>query len=133
MNKYVVSNEVYKERLAICKGCEYYFSPTGQCKRCLCFMRLKCRISTLKCPENKWDRVVAIKPPDDLSEEQITEIIAVWENIKTGRAKNVEAKRNMIEIYNIIYGTNFDRNTNCGSCLQSCFEGIKNLYNKYGG
>ena len=32
MIKFFVKDEVYKDRLAICKSCEYYFSLTGQCK-----------------------------------------------------------------------------------------------------
>ena len=48
-----------------------------------------------------------------------------------GRAKDVKTKNKMIDIYNTIYGTSYNSNTNCGSCLSTCFDGIKKLYNKY--
>ena len=43
----------------------------------------------------------------------------------------VAAKKRMIETYNTIYNTNYGTGTNCGSCLSTCYDGIKNLYNKY--
>ena len=46
-------------------------------------------------------------------------------------AKNVQAKKRMIETYNTIYMTNYSTGTNCGSCLSTCYDGIKKLYNKY--
>jgi len=37
----------------------------------------------------------------------------------------------MIETYNVIHGTNYSPTTNCGSCISTCFDGIKKLYKKY--
>ena len=54
MNKFFVSDEIYKDRLDICKGCKYYFRPTGSCKVCLCFMSIKARISLMECPQKYW-------------------------------------------------------------------------------
>ena len=51
MNKFFVPDEIYEERLDICKGCVYYFKPTGNCKRCLCFMKIKARIGPMECPQ----------------------------------------------------------------------------------
>ena len=29
MNKFFVPNEIYEDRITICKSCVYYFKPTG--------------------------------------------------------------------------------------------------------
>ena len=51
MNRFFTTDEVYKDRLDICRSCIYYFKPTGQCKRCLCFMKVKARLAPMACPE----------------------------------------------------------------------------------
>jgi hypothetical protein len=131
MNKFFVPNEVYEDRIAICKSCVYYFKPTGTCKRCLCFMKIKCRLAPTECPQGFWQKTTEIETPDDLPQEIIDEILDMWKDLKTGRAKNVQAKKRMIETYNTIYMTNYSTGTNCGSCLSTCYDGIKKLYNKY--
>ncbi len=132
MNKFFVPDEVYEDRIAICKECVYYFKPTGTCTRCLCFMKLKCRLAPVACPQKYWDKTYEVmKAPDDLPQEIIDAILNMWEDLKTGRAKNVQAKKLMIETYNTIYNTNYQTNTNCGSCISTCFDGIKKLYKKY--
>ena len=131
MNKFFVTDKVYKERMSICKKCVYYFKPTGQCKRCLCFMKIKTRIANLDCPEKYWMRTTEYEMPDDLPQDIIEEIMNVWPHIESGKAKNKEAKKKMIELHNTIYGTNFSTGTNCGSCLNGCFKGIQLIYQKY--
>ena len=133
MNKFFVPNEVYEERMAICKSCTYYHSLLGNCKICLCFMKVKARLSYSQCAATpkKWQKTSEIETPDDLPQEIIDDIIDVWQDIKSGRAKNTEAKAKMIDIYNAIHNTSFNTHTNCGSCLQTCYDGIKKLYNKY--
>ena len=131
MNRFFVPNEVYEDRIAICKGCVYYFKPTGTCKDCGCFMKIKARLAPMACPQKKWNKTTNIEAPDDLPQEIINEILDMWENLKTGRAKNQEAKKKMIETYNVIYGTNYSTGTNCGSCISTCFDAIKKLYKKY--
>ena len=131
MNKFFVPNEVYEDRIAICKGCVYYFKPTGTCKDCGCFMKIKARLAPMACPQKKWNKTTNIEAPDDLPQEIINEILDMWENLKTGRAKNQEAKKKMIETYNVIYSTNYSTGTNCGSCISTCFDAIKKLYKKY--
>ena len=132
MNKFFVPNEVYEERLAICKECIYYSSILGQCKRCLCFMKIKARIAPMECPRGYWQKTTeVIKAPDDLPQEIIDEILDIWKDLKTGRAKDVAAKKKMIELYNTIHMTNYGTGTNCGSCISTCYDGIKKLYKKY--
>lgn len=131
MSKFFTSQEIYEDRLAICRDCIYYFKPTGQCKRCLCFMRLKARLAPMECPQGYWQKTTTIETPDDLPKELIDEVLEIWPDLKTGRAKNVEVKKRMIELYNTIHMTNYGTNTNCSSCLSTCFDGIQRLYEKY--
>ena len=132
MNKFFVSNEIYEDRIAICKACVYYSNILGQCKRCLCFMRVKARIAPMECPQSYWQKTTeVIKAPYDLPQEIINEILDLWKDLKTGRAKDQAAKKKMIELYNTIYSTNYGTGTNCGSCISTCFDGIKKLYEKY--
>ena len=132
MNKFFVPDNIYEERLAICKECIYYSSILGQCKRCLCFVKLKARLAPMACPQKFWDKTSeVIKAPDDLPQHLINEILDLWKDLKTGRAKDVAAKKRMITLYNVIFMTNYSPTTNCGSCISTCFDGIKKLYNKY--
>jgi len=131
MNKFFTSQEVYEDRIALCKDCVYYFKLTGQCKRCLCFMKIKARLAPMECPQGYWQKTTTIESPDDLPQELINEVLDIWPDIKTGRAKNVEVKKRMIELYNTIHMTSYKNNTNCGSCLSACYSGIKKLYKKY--
>ena len=131
MNKFFVPDEVYKDRIAICKECIYYFKPTGTCKDCGCFMKIKARLAPMECGQKKWQKTTNIEAPDDLPQELIDEVLDMWKDLKTGRAKNVAAKKRMIETYNTIYNTNYSSGTNCGSCISTCFDGIKKLYKKY--
>ena len=130
MNKFFVPDEIYEDRMAICKECVYYSSLLGNCTVCKCFMKIKSRISSQSCPQKFWDKTSeVIKAPDDLPEEIIAEILDVWKDLKTGRAKNIQAKKRMITLYNTIYNSNYGTGTNCGSCISTCFDGIKKLYN----
>ena len=131
MNRFFVPDEIYKDRMAICKECVYYSKTLGQCKRCLCFMKIKARIAPMECPQKYWSKSLVMEAPDDLPQEMIDEILDIWKDLKTGRAKDQQAKKKMIELYNTIYSTNYGTGTNCGSCISTCFDGIKKLYNKY--
>ena len=112
MNKFFVTDEIYKDRIAICKECVYYSKALGQCKRCLCFMKIKARIGGQECPQKFWAKTTEMKAPDDLPQEIVDEILDLWKYFKTGRAYNVEAKKRMIETYNTIYNTNYSTGTN---------------------
>ena len=85
----------------------------------------------MACPQKYWDKTTEVTAPDDLPQHLIDEILDLWKDLKTGRAKDVDAKKKMIELYNVIHNTSYGNNTNCGSCLSTCYDGIKKLYNKY--
>ena len=131
MNKFFVPNNVYEDRIAICRSCVFYFKPTGTCKDCGCFMKIKARLAPMECSQKKWQKTTKIETPDDLPQEIIDEILEMWKDLKKGRAKDQQAKKRMIEPYNTIYKTNYSTKTNCGSCISTCFDGIKKLYEKY--
>ena len=131
MNKFFVPNEVYEDRISICKKCVYYSKTLGQCKVCLCFMKIKARLAPMSCPNKYWVKTTEIETPDDLPQELIKEVLDIWKDLKTGKAKDQQAKKKMIELYNTIYNSNYSTGTNCGSCLSTCYDGIKKLYKKY--
>lgn len=131
INKYLTNKKVYKERLDICKSCEYYFKPTGTCKKCGCFMRVKAKLSTLSCPIKRWIRTSVLEKPDIIPQNLIDEVREIWKDIEGSRAKNHQVKANLIELHNTIYHTNFKKDTNCGSCLTSVYNGIAAIHKKY--
>ena len=51
-----LSQEEAQKRYDICKKCEYFLITT-QCSKCLCFMKVKVKISQSKCPIDKWDNL----------------------------------------------------------------------------
>jgi hypothetical protein len=131
MNKFFVPNEVYEDRITICKGCIYYKKLLGNCSVCKCFMKVKARIAPMSCPQKYWLKTTDMEKPDSLPKEIVDEILDMWKDLKTGRAKNVQAKKRMIETYNTIYNTNYNPTTNCGSCISAAYNGIKQLYYEY--
>ena len=131
MTNFFVKNEIYEERIALCRECVYYFKPTGTCKVCLCFMKVKARIGVMECPQKYWSKTTEVERPDDIPEELIEECLLIWEDVKTGVAKNVTVKKKMVELYNTIFGTNYKPTSNCGTCLNNCYQGIKKIVNEY--
>jgi len=94
-------------------------------------MKVKARIAPMACPQKYWDKTTEVEVRTDIPEEIIAEIIALWPDLKTGRAKDQTAKKSMIEIYNVLHNTNYSTGTNCGSCIAACFDGIKKIYKEY--
>ena len=131
MNKFFVPKVIYEDRMTICKGCTYYSSVLGNCGICKCFMKVKSRIASQECPKKYWLKTTEIQKTKDIPEEIIEEIILLWEDLKTGRAKDQAAKKKMIEIYNTLHNTNYSVRTSCGSCIAACYDGIKKIYKEY--
>ncbi len=48
--------EIIDKRWAECQKCEFLFKPTGNCKKCGCFMKVKTRVATASCPIGKWEK-----------------------------------------------------------------------------
>lgn len=49
-----VSDEVYAERINICKSCDRYDESENRCRECGCFLAAKAKIILQGCPLNKW-------------------------------------------------------------------------------
>ncbi len=43
-----------QERLTICKSCPELIGPLNNCRQCGCFMNIKVRIYSSRCPLDKW-------------------------------------------------------------------------------
>jgi len=127
MSKFFVNKDSYKARLEVCRGCEHYFTPTGNCKVCGCFMRVKASISVMNCPIGKWEPPVEIYRQSEVPEHLIEEAKKIWGDIKTGIAKDIEIKKQAVELYNAIYEGGFKPTTNCSSCLNTVRLGIKKI------
>ena len=50
-----VPDELYEERLAVCKDCELLLE--GMCRSCGCYVELRAAMKKNACPRHKWDRV----------------------------------------------------------------------------
>ena len=50
-----VPDELYEERLAVCKDCELLLD--GMCRSCGCYVELRAAMKKNACPRHKWDRV----------------------------------------------------------------------------
>ena len=96
-------------------------------------MKVKSSISSQSCPKGFWQKTTEVEVRTDIPEEIIAEIIILWPDLKTGRAKDQEAKSKMIQLYNVIYNASYSVGTNCGSCIAACFDGIKKIYKEYSG
>ena len=48
------SDEIYKERLSICKSCDKYKELENECVECGCYIPTKAKIVLDSCPLEKW-------------------------------------------------------------------------------
>lgn len=106
----------HEKRLAICKGCEFYLKPTGQCLKCGCFMKIKTRIKSLPCPIDKYPKVRSNK-----EERELIEFVQ-----SLGQRVTVEEQNRFWQIYNETFDTN--RKSGCRSCLFSAIKELKKHY-----
>ena len=126
-NKFFVNKEIYKARLEVCRGCDKYIKFTGNCKVCGCFMRIKASISVMECPEKKWIATRKVDTSIDIPEHLKQEVLDIAPDIQHGRAKDIQTKIKLIELYNTIYGENHKTSTNCSSCLNTIYKQITKL------
>lgn len=52
--KPIQTDEIYNERMDICKECEFLEKNYKRCMKCGCFMSVKAKLTEAKCPVNKW-------------------------------------------------------------------------------
>ena len=53
-----VNENVYNERMEICKACPNYISLTHQCTKCGCIMDAKTKLPNAVCPIGKWGQIL---------------------------------------------------------------------------
>ena len=47
-------DEKYEKRLEVCGGCESFEHSSSRCRECGCFMEIKAKMESAKCPLGKW-------------------------------------------------------------------------------
>lgn len=130
MNSFLVGKDIYKDRLDTCRGCKDYFKPTGNCKVCGCFMRIKASISIMECPKQYWLATKEYETPKEIPTHLKNEIKEVYKLIDNGKIKDIESKQRFIELYNTIHNTNYNTSTNCSSCLNTMFKFMQDIIKK---
>jgi len=50
----IADKDTAQHRYNICKACIKFNSVTTQCNECFCFMKIKVKIKTERCPLDKW-------------------------------------------------------------------------------
>jgi len=51
---FFAEEKVYNDRISICSDCPQFDSVLTRCKDCGCFLYIKARLNSAKCPQNKW-------------------------------------------------------------------------------
>ncbi len=131
MNRFFVSKSLYNKRLGECRKCEHYFKYTGNCKLCGCFMKVKCSMAFMECPIGKWNKTNDVDNPSDIPKHLIKEVLTIYPSLANGKAKDIETKKKVVDLYNTIFNTNYKQTTNCSSCLNSIYNGLGKIYTKY--
>lgn len=49
-----VPQDISDARFNICKTCEFLIQDRARCSKCGCFMELKVKLVSAKCPVSKW-------------------------------------------------------------------------------
>jgi len=49
-----VTEDVYKERISVCRGCDKYDEMENKCVECGCYIPAKARVVLDSCPLEKW-------------------------------------------------------------------------------
>ena len=65
-----VSDEIFINRISICKRCDKFDKDLNRCLECGCFLYIKARWSTEKCPLDKWDPEVATEQNQETTPPQ---------------------------------------------------------------
>lgn len=94
-------------------------------------MRIKTTIAKLSCPAKppKWEKVETynkLEVPEHLKKE----VLDIWKYMQHGRFRDYETKYKAIELYNTITNSNYDRDTNCLSCLNAVKELFRRIINR---
>ena len=50
----IASQEVFDDRMSICRKCPLFIEETHRCSKCGCFMTTKARFVNVSCPDKRW-------------------------------------------------------------------------------
>lgn len=53
-NPKVASDDLYEQRMKICRACTFFDSEQVRCRKCGCRLKGKARFEGAKCPIQKW-------------------------------------------------------------------------------
>jgi len=53
-SRLTVSDEIYKERITICRNCPKFLEMQNECSECGCYLPMKARMGMDSCPLGKW-------------------------------------------------------------------------------
>lgn len=53
-NDLLVEDRVFHERMGICSQCPKYIKQVNQCGECGCFLAIKAKGTSFKCPLGNW-------------------------------------------------------------------------------
>lgn len=62
--------EIQNQRFKICESCEFFDSSSVRCNSCGCFLEIKTKWSTEKCPLDKWGTEVATSQNQEILQPQ---------------------------------------------------------------
>lgn len=68
----------------------------------------------------------------ELTEDQLNRLETIFPQIRSGVAPNHDVKIQMVVLNNELFGTFYKPTTNCGTCLNDCFQNMKRLAKLYG-
>lgn len=53
-NPKLASDELFQDRMSICKACDWYDERQNRCRKCGCMLKGKARFEASQCPLKKW-------------------------------------------------------------------------------
>ncbi len=84
----------------------------------------------MECPKEYWLATKEYESPKKLPKHLLKEVIDIMPHIRNETIKDHETKKKLIELYNTIYDFNYKVTTNCSSCLNTVYKGIKKIYDE---
>tara|TARA_R100000734_G_scaffold19149_1_gene18616 strand:- start:1742 stop:1978 length:237 start_codon:yes stop_codon:yes gene_type:complete len=50
----ITDRATFAKRWSTCLTCDYFLHKSSRCSQCGCFMKVKAKMNSAKCPKNKW-------------------------------------------------------------------------------
>lgn len=75
---HIAEESIYQKRLEVCNNCEWFDHEAERCRKCGCFVKIKARLMSDKCPLNKWDQ------PENPKDSQADIVFTTSEIVHSG-------------------------------------------------